>query len=141
MPVTTNRLQYFIEHEAIPVLKESFPESYDIVIVSDNEIMVTLWDENLSSDIDAIRAGNKDAIKAWREFIENDSLILSETMTWTLRGYVPGANATVVLVDSRNHDDVLLVTSFGFLFYDFEMDEGLDPFFTYEKWKEKNGNP
>lgn len=140
LPADTNRLQYFIDFEATPILSEYFHGSFEATVVGDKEIMIIIWDSNLDSDIDAIRSGNMDAIKAWRSFVENDSLTLSDKITWALRGYVPGAYATVVLVDSRDHNDILYVSSFGSLFYDFESDDGLEPFYLYNQWKEKNGN-
>jgi len=132
---SVDRMNLYYTEYLQPWLLENYHDHYKMTKYS-NDMVVTIWDDDIASDVDALRAGNKDAIDAWST-LRDAIMEASETMTYQLRGYVPGANVAIVLVDARNHNDVLFVASNGYLMYDVDLDGDSDPWMLYQNYNEE----
>lgn len=111
---------------------EYFGPNHSIEVVADKEIIVTIWNDGLAADVDAMKNGDAAASSAWHDLRES-FMKTSKQITNSMREVsTAGSYCTIFLVNESDPSDVFLIVSNGMLYYDIEVD-GDDPFFLYKR--------
>ena len=112
--------------------QEYFGPNHSIEVVADKEIIVTIWQDGLAADVDAMKDGDAAASSAWHDLREA-FMKTSKQITNSMREVsTAGSYCTIFLVNESDPSDVFLIVSNGMLYYDIEVD-GDDPFFLYKR--------
>lgn len=95
--------------------QEYFCQNHSIEVVADKEIIVTIWQDGLAADVDAMKDGDAAASSAWHDLREA-FMKTSKQITNSMREVsTAGSYCTVFLVNESDPSDVFLIVSNGML--------------------------